>query len=75
MSDQEDSVRERLKGQVRRLQKAAAVLVCIQYVAEYEEDFEFSLADAVSVVVEMIDDVADVVSFIASEVEAGCGHD
>lgn len=36
--------------------------------AEYEEDFEFSLADAVSVVVEMIEDVADAVSFIASEV-------
>lgn len=68
MSDQEDSVRERLNGQVRRLQKAAAVLACIQYVAEYEEDFEFSLADAVSVVVEMVEDVADAVSFIASEV-------
>jgi len=34
MSDQEDSVRERLNGQVRRLQKAAAALACIQYVAE-----------------------------------------
>lgn len=68
MSDQEDSIRERLNGQVRRLQKAAAVLACIQYVAEYEEEFEFSLADAVSVVVEMIEDVADAVSFIASEV-------
>ena len=70
MSDQEDSIRERLNGQVRRLQKAAAVLACIQHVAEYEEDFEFSLADAVSVVVEMVEDVADAVSFIASEVEA-----
>lgn len=68
MSEQEVSVRERLSGQVRRLQRAAAVLACIQYVAEYEEDFEFSLADAVSVVVEMVEDVADAVSFIASEV-------
>ena len=68
MSDQEDSVRERLNGQVRRLQKAAAVLACIQYVAKYEEGFEFSLADAVSVVVEMVEDVADAVDFIASEV-------
>ena len=68
MSEQEDSVRGRLNGQVRRLQTAAAVLACIQYVAEYEEDFEFSLADAVSVVVEIVEDVADAVSFIASEV-------
>ena len=68
MSDHEVSVRERLNGQVRRLQKAAAVLACIQHVAEYEEDFEFSLADAVSVVVEIVEDVADAVSFIASEV-------
>lgn len=68
MSDQDDSVRERLNNQVRRLQMAAAVLACIQHVAEYEEDFEFSLADAVGVVVEMIDDAADAVSFIASEV-------
>jgi len=37
-------------------------------VEEYEEDFEFSLADAVSVALEMIDDVAGPVSFIASEV-------
>lgn len=68
MSDQEVSVRERLNGRVRHLQRAAAVLACIQHVAEYEEDFKFSLADAVSVVVEMIEDVADAVSFIASEV-------
>jgi hypothetical protein len=68
MSEQEDSVRGRLNGQVRRLQKAAAVLACIQYAAEYEEDFEFSLADAVSIVAEMVEDVADAVSFIASEV-------
>jgi hypothetical protein len=70
MSDQEVSVRERLNGQIRRLQRAAAVLACIQYVAEYEEDFEFSLADAVSVVLEMVEDVGDAVSVIASEIEA-----
>ncbi|GFE86732.1 hypothetical protein [Steroidobacter agaridevorans] len=70
MSDQEVSVRERLSGQLRRLQRAAAVLACIQYVAEYEEEFEFSLADAVSVVLELVEDVGDAVSLIASEIEA-----
>lgn len=70
MSDQEVSVRERLNGQLRRLQRAAAVLACVQYVAEYEEEFEFSLADAVSVVLELIEDIGDAVSLIASEIEA-----
>lgn len=70
MSDQEVSVRERLNGQLRRLQRAAAVLACVRYVAEYEEEFEFSLADAISLVLEMVEDVGDAMSLIASEIEA-----
>ncbi len=40
----------RIRVEVRELQKATAVLVCIQCTAEYDNETEADLADAVAVV-------------------------
>jgi hypothetical protein len=40
----------RIRAEVRELQKATAVLACIQCAAEYDNETEADLADAVAVV-------------------------
>lgn len=40
--------------EIRRLQKVAALLVCIQHSANY--DVEFSVADALSIVVSLVEE-------------------
>ena len=40
----------RIRAEVRELQKASAVLACIQCAAEYDNEREVDLADAVEVV-------------------------
>lgn len=40
----------RIRAEVRELQKASAVLACIQYAAEYDKERVVDLADAVAVV-------------------------
>ncbi|WP_129774840.1 hypothetical protein [Peristeroidobacter soli] len=41
---------ERIRAEVRELQKASAVLACIQCAAEYDNECDADLADAVAVV-------------------------
>lgn len=48
----------RIRAEVREIQKAAAVLACIQCVAEYDNEVEAGLADAASVVRAVITAVA-----------------
>jgi hypothetical protein len=43
-----------LNDEIRRLQKTQALLICIQYAADDEVDFD--VADALAVVVTLIDD-------------------
>lgn len=45
---------------IRRAQKAVAVLACIHYVAEHEDvdDLDYSLADAISVALQLVKSVA-----------------
>jgi hypothetical protein len=50
--------KEELSAEVRQVQKAAAVLACIQLTAEYDNEVEADLADAIAVVVAMISAVA-----------------
>lgn len=40
----------RIRAEVRELQKASAVLACIQFAAEYDNEREVDLADAVALV-------------------------
>lgn len=41
---------EALRAEVRQMQKAEAVLACIQFTAEYDNEPEADLADAIAVV-------------------------
>jgi hypothetical protein len=43
-----------LSREVREIQKAAAVLACIQVTAEYDNEVEADLADAIEVVLDVI---------------------
>lgn len=43
----------RLNDEIRRLQKTQALLICIQYAADDEIDFD--VADALAVIVTLID--------------------
>ena len=58
MSRKRSNNEERLTAELRQIQKAAAVLACIQLTAEYDNEVEAYLADAISVVVAMIAAVA-----------------
>ena len=49
---------ERRTAELRQIQKVAAVLACIQLTAEYDNEVEADLADAISVVVAMVAAVA-----------------
>lgn len=40
--------------EIRRLQKTQALLICVQYAAD--EDVDFDVADALAVIVELIDE-------------------
>jgi len=42
-----------INDEIRRLQKTQALLICIQYAAEDEVDFD--VADALAVIVKLID--------------------
>lgn len=48
----------RIRAEVREIEKAAAVLACIQCTAEYDNEVEADLADAVSVVRDIVARVA-----------------
>lgn len=54
MSSKKPSPRIGLSGEVRQLQKAAAVLACIQVTAEYDNEVEADLADAIAVVLDVV---------------------
>lgn len=58
MSRKQSNNEEQLTAELRQIQKAAAVLACIQLTAEYDNEVEADLADAISVVVAMIAAVA-----------------
>lgn len=46
-----------LNDEIRRLQKTQALLICIQYAADDEVDFD--VGDALAVVVKLIDESID----------------
>jgi hypothetical protein len=64
MTDETHSAR--IRAEVREIQKAAAVLGCIQSTAEYDNEVEVDLADAVLVVREIIGEVAARLDALAS---------
>lgn len=53
---------------LRRAQKAVAVLACIQYTAEHEDldDLDYSLADAISVALQLVKSVATGIDAVAT---------
>jgi hypothetical protein len=53
-----DTKDARIRAEVREIEKAAAVLACIQCTAEYDNEVEADLADAVSVVQDIITRIA-----------------
>ena len=54
MSRKRSNNEERLTAELRQIQKAAAVLACIQCAAEYGNEVEADLADAVAAVRELV---------------------
>lgn len=51
---------------LRQMQKAAAVLACIQLTAEYDNEVEADLADAIAVVLAIVADATAGIDAVAS---------
>lgn len=56
----------RLNDEIRRLQKTQALLICVQYAADDEVDFD--VADALAVIVTLIDDSIDGLDRLALDI-------
>lgn len=54
---------------LRQMQKAAAVLACIQLTAEYDNEVEADLADAIAVVLAIVADATAGIGAVASASE------
>jgi len=59
-----EAIDARIRAEVRDIQKAAAVLACIQCAAEYDNEVEVDLADAVAV-------VRAIIAAVAARIDAG----